>query len=283
MKGKIVLVTGATSGIGKAAAIGLSRLGAMLIATGRIKEKCEETVEEIRRETGSDAVGCMVADLSTLQGMRSLASDYLSRYRRLHVLVNNVGGFFNQREETADGFELTFALNHLSYFLLTNLLLDVIKSSAPSRIINVTSGIHVSQKGMPFDDLQTEEGYKGFKAYGRSKLANVLFTYELARRLEDTGVTVNAYNPGFTATGLGMQPGGFGGFTKWMVSKMAKTPEKAAESLIWLSSSPEVEGVSGSYFENMEAVRSSRASYDSQAARRLWEISEELTGLKKGR
>ncbi|MBD3286229.1 SDR family NAD(P)-dependent oxidoreductase, partial [candidate division WOR-3 bacterium] len=200
----------------------------------------------------------------------------------LHVLVNDAGGFFTRREETADGLELTFALNHLSYFLVTNLLMDAIKSSAPARIINLTSGIHARERQMPFDDLQTMEFYKGFKAYGRSKLANLLFTYELARRLEDTGVTVNAYNPGFTATGLGMQPGGFGPLMRWMVSKMAKNPQKAAEPLIWLASSDEVEGVSGNYFEHKEPVRSSAASHDTSAARILWEISEKMTGHKTG-
>ncbi|MBN2378932.1 SDR family oxidoreductase [candidate division WOR-3 bacterium] len=280
MHGKIALVTGATSGLGKATAFEMARLGAMVILVGRSKEKCEATVDHIKKETGNDGVGYMVADLSVQREVRKVSQDFTSRHNRLHVLVNNVGGFFNTRFETEDGFELTFALNYLSHFLLTDLLLDVLKASSPARIINVSSGIHARERRMPFDDLQTAKGYKGFKAYGRSKLANILFTYELARRLEGTGVTVNVVNPGFTATGLGMQPGGFGEFTKWMVSKMAKTPQQGAETIVYVASSKGVEGVTGKYYENLKDVPSSKTSYNVEAGIRLWEISRKLTGLR---
>jgi len=217
----------------------------------------------------------MAVDFSSLKAVRELASEFKSRYQRLHVLVNNAGTIPAGREISADGFEMQFAVNHLAPFLLTNLLLDVIKLSARARIVNTSSGIH-NRGRIDFDNLHAERRYGFFKVYGQSKLANVLFTYELARRLKGTGVMVNCFTPGMTRTDLGRHLRGPAGF---FFRHMGKSPEDGARTAIYLASSPEVEGVTGKYFSDCRGVRSSDSSYDESLARRLWEVSERLTVL----
>jgi NAD(P)-dependent dehydrogenase (short-subunit alcohol dehydrogenase family) len=281
MIAKTVLITGATSGIGKVTAIELARMGFKVVIAGRSEEKCIRTLEEIREASFGKGEGYLVADLSIQNEVQRLASEFKERYKRLDVLVNNAGGIFSKRTETSDGIEYTFALNHLAYFLLTNLLLDMLRRSAPSRVVSVSSGIHKSAE-IDFDDLGTKKGYSAFKAYGRSKLANVMFTYELARRLEvlRTGVTATVMNPGFTRTGFGRNNKGFFGLmTKASNAIGAKKVEEGARTLIWLASSPNVEGVTGKYFEDMKDTASSRLSYDEDAVKKLWDISAFLTGV----
>jgi NAD(P)-dependent dehydrogenase (short-subunit alcohol dehydrogenase family) len=278
MSGKTCIVTGATSGIGFATAKTLAQQGATVVAVGRNPEKGIEIVTRIRRETDNTSTEFMPADLSVQAQVRRLAQQFQSGHPRLDVLVNNVGGFFTRRQLTADGIERTFALNHLSVFLLTNLLLDTLKASAPARIVNVSSDMHKSAR-IDFDDLQGEHKYSGARAYAQSKLAIVLFTYELARRLEGTGVTVNALHPGFVATNLYQNSGRLIKLFTPLVKLMAKSPEEGAETSIYLATSSEVEGVTGKYFNEKQAVRSAPASYDEATAQRLWKVSAEMTGL----
>ncbi|HRL11689.1 MAG TPA: SDR family oxidoreductase [Aggregatilineales bacterium] len=280
MKGKVILITGATNGIGLEAARALGRSGARLVIVGRSADKTNATADLIRRDTGAD-VTPLIADLSQQADIRALAADFKTRFDRLDVLINNAGAYFNSKQMTADGFEMTFALNHLSYFLLTHLLLDVIKDSAPARIINVSSNAH-KFGGIDFDNLQAEKRFGGMIAYGQSKLENILFTYELARRLEGTGVTVNALHPGVVRTGFGKNNGAlmtvamniFQGIT-------GISAEQGADTIVYLASSPEVADVSGKYFYKRRAIKSSAVSYDTDAAARLWAISEALTGINQ--
>ncbi len=278
MNGKICLVTGATSGIGKVTARALAARGATVIVVGRNPDKSAATVAQIRQQTGNSAVEFMLADLSSLQQVRQLAEEFKKRYQHLHVLVNNAGAIYFSRQETVDGFELTFALNHLNYFLLTNLLLDTLKASAPSRIVNVSSAVHASGT-INFDDLQARNKYSGMSIYGQSKLANVLFTYELARRLAGTGVTANAVHPGMVATNFAANNGLLGRLARPVMNLMSISEEEGADTIIYLATSPEVEGVTGKYFVKRRAVPSSQESYDEAEARRLWQVSEELVGL----
>jgi NAD(P)-dependent dehydrogenase (short-subunit alcohol dehydrogenase family) len=280
MRDKTVLVTGATNGIGKAAALELARMGARVIVVGRNRAKTEATVHEIKAHSQNQLVDMLLADLSSMTEVRRLANEFNCKYERLDVLVNNAGGVFSSRQETVDGYELTFALNHLAPFLLTNLLLDTIKVSAAARIINVASVVHTRGR-INFDDLQSKRSYGlgGFAAYAASKLANVLFTYELARRLEGTGVTVNALAPGNVASGFGHNNQGVMDLVFRVIHRFAKTPEQGAETIIYLASSPAVEGVSGKYFDECQAVSSSPASYDEVIARRLWNESARLVTI----
>jgi NAD(P)-dependent dehydrogenase (short-subunit alcohol dehydrogenase family) len=278
MAGKICLVTGATGGIGLVTARALAQMGAHVVVAGRSEQKCEAAVAHIRAETGSDAVEYLLADLSVQAQVRALAGEFLRRHARLDVLVNNAGVYNAKRQESDDGFELTWAVNHLGYFLLTHLLLDALKSSAPSRIVNVASGAHV-RGALDFDDLQWQQGYSGFPVYAQSKLANILFTYELARRLDGTGVTANALHPGFVASGFGKNNGFVYRMAMPITALFALSPEEGAQTSIYLASSPEVEGVTGQYFYKCQPFRSSRATYDEAAARRLWEVSAAMTGL----
>jgi retinol dehydrogenase-12 len=280
MRGKTCLVTGATSGIGEITAGELARYGAAVVVEGRSRERCEATVRRIRERTGNDAVEPLVGDLSSQAEVRRLAQEFRDRHRRLDVLVNNAGAMFARRRESADGIEMTLALNHLGYFLLTGLLLDSLRSGAPSRIVNVSSEAHRMVKGMDFGDLQGRRRYRGFRAYGQSKLANLLFTSELARRLEGTGVTANALHPGFVATNFSAGNGWVGWLMRRGASLFAISPEEGAKTTIFLATSPGVEGVTGRYFVKQEAVPSSPASRDMAAARRLWEVSEEMTALR---
>jgi NAD(P)-dependent dehydrogenase (short-subunit alcohol dehydrogenase family) len=277
MQGKIILVTGATNGIGLVTARELARLGGEVTLVGRNAARCSGAAELIRLQTGV-VVGTIVADLSTLAGIRQTAADFLKTHQNLHVLVNNAGGMFARRRLTPDGFETTFALNHLSYFLLTNLLLELLKSSAPARIVNVSSRSHERAK-LDFDNLQGEKRYAGMRAYGQSKLANLLFTYELARRIAGTSVTVNALHPGFVATGFARNNGPFYNVGTWVAGRLfGRTPEQGARTSLYLASSPEVEGVTGKYFVDCSPVESRPQSYDLAAAAKLWQVSEALVG-----
>jgi NAD(P)-dependent dehydrogenase (short-subunit alcohol dehydrogenase family) len=279
MAGKVCLVTGATSGIGRVVATALAAQGAEVIVAGRHQPKADETVSWIKSETGNHAVRYLLADFSDLGQVRDLASAVKERSSRLDVLVNNAGTFFNTRHETPYGVEMTFLVNHLAPFLLTNLLLKTLQKSAPARIVNVSSAAH-QYDTMNFDDLGFKRGYVGMKAYARSKLANVLFTYELARRLDGSQVTVNAVHPGHVATDMWKTNFPLiGPALKWVMGFFARTPEQGADTVIYLASSPEVEGISGKYFADREAVQSSPLSYDKEVAQRLWQISKDLTRL----
>jgi NAD(P)-dependent dehydrogenase (short-subunit alcohol dehydrogenase family) len=282
MKDRIVMVTGATAGIGKVTALEIARLGATVIAVGRDEAKGRDVVAMIKRQTGNPNVDYLLADLSSIEQTKALAEHYRATHDRLHVLVNNVGAIFMARSESVDGIENTFALNHLvGYFLLTNLLLDVIKASAPARIVNVSSRAHF-QAQMDFEDLELREGYSGFKAYSNSKLANLLFTYELARRLEGTGLTANALHPGMAATNFGVtnNSGPLWRIMRRVLNLFAISEAEGAQTSIYLATSPEVEGVSGKYYEKSRPERSSEASYNEADQKRLWEISERMLGLK---
>jgi len=276
MAGKICLVTGATAGIGEATASGLASLGATVIVAGRNTERCSASVERIKQRTRNPEVAYLVADLASQREVRRLAGEFKTRYARLDVLVNNAGAINLARRSTVDRIELTFALNHLSYFLLTDLLIDLMISSAPARIVNVSSSSH-RQTGINFENLQGGGRYRGFRAYAQSKLGNVLFTYELARRLEGTGVTANALHPGVVATRFLANNGKIGPIFSFLFGLRGISPENGARTSIYLASSNEVEGVTGSYYEKSRAVRSADASYDEDAAARLWEISADMT------
>jgi retinol dehydrogenase 14 len=279
MAPKTILITGATSGIGRATAESLAQQGAQVVLVGRNHAKTEAAVDAIRRATGNASVDCLLADLSVQAQVRALAEQFRARYPRLDVLINNAGGVFRYRRLTADGLEMTFALNHLSYFLLTNLLLDTLVASGPARIVNVASRAGVRLRGLDFDDLQSARRYFGFTAYARSKLANLLFTFELARRLAGTGVTANAMHPGLVATGFGAQNGRLWQWLYVYINAVGRTPAQGADTLTYLATSPEVEGVTGQFYFERRPLRSSPASYDEAAARRLWDISMRLTGL----
>ena len=250
MSGKTVLVTGGTGGIGKATAAGLASLGARVGIVGRDRQRAEAAAADIRRENDAPAVDLFVADMSSQAEVRRLAAEVLGRYPRLDVLVNNVGGFWATRHTTADGLEHTFAVNHLAPFLLTNLLLERLEASAPARIVTVSSGAQ-SMGRIDFDDLQGERNYQGQRAYNQSKLANVLFTYELARRLAGTGVTANVLHPGVVRTRFGAEdPARLTNLLVPIARLFMKTPEQGAATPVYLASSPEVEGVTGRYFAN---------------------------------
>lgn len=278
MNGKICMITGSTSGIGKETARVVAGRGATVIVVGRNADRTAATAEEIKRSTGNSAVEFLVGQLSTSQGVRDLAGQFQTRYPRLDVLVNNAGAMFAARQENGEGVEMTFALNHLAYFHLTNLLVGSLKAAPGARVVNVASDAHRMVRGLNFADLQGRRSYRGFRAYSQSKLANILFTYELARRLSGDRINVNALHPGFVATNFFEGNGASGMLMRIGAALFAIPTEKGARTSVYLASSPDVEGQSGSYFERERPVKSSRASYDEEAARRLWQISEELTG-----
>jgi len=278
LEGKVCIVTGSTSGIGKETARALAHQGGKLILVGRNPDKTAATVEEFKREADNPDIEYLLADLSSQNEIRRLAEAFKNRHNRLDVLVNNAGAFFLWRQESVDGIEMTFALNHLGYFLLTNFLLDTIVASAPARIINVSSGSHL-RAILDFDELQGRRGFGGMNAYGQSKLANVLFTYELARRLEGTGITVNALHPGFVATNIGSNIGWFMRIIRPLMNVRALSVEEGAETVIYLATSPEVEGITGKYYFRCKPAPSSAYSYDEEVAKQLWAVSEEMTGL----
>ena len=275
MRGKVCLVTGANSGIGRVAALELAERGATVVLVCRSEERGAPVLAEIGRRSGGGNATLLTADLSSQRQVREAAADFLERFDRLDVLINNAGvAGWGNRLVTEDGLERTFAVNHLAPFLLTGLLLDRLLASAPARVVTVSSAAHKCYR-LHLDDLQGERRYSGFGAYSRSKLANVLFTQELSRRLEGTGVTANCLHPGVVATGI------FRNIPRWMrvilTSQLVLSPEKGADTVLYLATAPEVAAVTGQYFVRRRPVRSSRASRDAAAARRLWEASEALT------
>jgi len=326
MTGKVCMVTGATAGIGAATAQALAQQGATVIVVGRNPEKGGAAVERIKHRTGNHQVAFLLADLSVQYEIHQLVQQFKSCYHRLDVLVNNAAALFATRQLSVDGIEMTFAVNHLSYFLLTNLLLDTLRASTPARIINVSSHAHavpplplaalqdqqrhpgrsfwknlllrklnalarLSKKSVPeespgegidFDNLQGQHHYLGWRVYGLSKLANILFTYELARRLEGTGITVNALDPGVVATNAlasSLRLRGVGWLGRLLFELKAVNSARGAATTVYLATSPDVEGITGEYFVGKKTVPSSTASYDKVAAQQLWQLSMELTGL----
>ena len=279
MSGKMVLVTGGTGGIGRATAVGLAALGARVGITGRDATRTAAAAADITAETGNPAVDAFAADLSSQDGVRGLAAEVLTQYPRLDVLVNNVGGYWAHRHVTADGLEHTFALNHLAPFLLTNLLLERLRASAPARVVTVSSGAQAMGR-LDFDDLQGERGYSGQRAYNASKLANVMFAFELARRLEGTGVTSTVLHPGVVRTSFGGedQTRLFAVLTR-VARPFMKTPARGADTSIYLASSPAVDGVSGAYFANRTPKQANKLAYDPTTTARLWNVSAELARL----
>lgn len=282
MTGKTVLISGGTGGIGRAAAIGLASMGARVGITGRDRDRAESAATAIARESGSTGLDVFVADMSSQADVRGLAEEVLAAYPRLDVLLNNVGGFWSHRRVTADGLEHTFALNHLAPFLLTSLLLERLKTSAPARVVTVSSGAHATGE-IDFDDLMGERKYSGSRAYDQSKLANVMFTYELARRLTGTGVTATALHPGMTSTAFSAEdPARAYAPLVAVMRPFMRSPRKGAETSVYLASSPEVEGVTGRYFADRTAKESHKSSYDTATTARLWQVSADLVGLGAG-
>ena len=275
MNGKIVMVTGATNGIGKVSALELAKMGATVILVSRSAEKCEAVAKAIREAAGHDNVVAMPADLSVQAEIHRLADQFLATHSRLDVLLNNAGAVYTKHEVSKDGIEMTWALDHMNYFLLTNFLLPALKAA---RVVNVSSGAHAMGK-INFDDVQFTKGYSGFKAYSQAKLANIMFTYELARRLQGTTVTANALHPGAVSTGFGQNNAGlFGGLWKFF-GRFTLSPEEGAKTSIYLASSPEVAGITGQYFDKCKPVKSNAASYIEADQKRLWDLS--LSMLKQ--
>src|SRR6266480_3304768 len=279
MQGKICVVTGANSGIGKATALELAQMSATVVMVCRDRARGEEARSEITTKSRNNAVDLLQADLSSQQSIRQLVENFQQHYTHLHVLINNAGAAFTGRRETVDGLEMTFAVNYLAPFLLTHLLLDVLKASAPARIVNVSSNSHKSGY-IQMDDLQEEKHYRSMRVYGQSKLAVVLFTYELARRLQGMGVTANCLHPGFVATHFGQRDAGaaFRLLVK-VIGSFGTSPEKGAKTSIYLASSPDVEGVTGTYFVKSISRRSASISYDESLQQQLWELSAKLVNV----
>jgi NAD(P)-dependent dehydrogenase (short-subunit alcohol dehydrogenase family) len=281
LDGKVFLLTGATEGIGKAAGKVFAERGATLVVTARNREKGEGVVAEWKSATGNDRIELIVADLSKLGDVRAVAAAFRDKHDRLDVLVNNAGALFTAYQQTVDGFEMTFALNHLSYFLLTHELLDLLERTEGARVVNTSSGAH--QRGqLDLDTVARRASRKvGFPAYCDSKLANVLFTRVLARRVAGTGVTVNCFHPGFVRTGFGQNNHDFMGaminVSSWL---FARSPEKGAETLVWLATSPDAARYSGQYFHDCAVARTAPRAHDDALADGLWALSENLCGLR---
>jgi len=278
LSGRVCVVTGASSGIGRATARALAGAGATVALVCRDRRRGEETVTALRAESGNGAVALFLADLSSQAEIRRLAAALSDRYPAIHGLINNAGVFNLRHSLTVDGIETVFAVNHLAYFLLTHLLLDTLKRSAPARIVNVASDAHRFGT-IDLDDLGHARRYRAMRVYGASKLANILFTYELARGLAGTGVTANCLHPGAVATRLGHNNGRVASVITKLLKPFFRTPEQGAATAVYLASSPAVEDVSGRYFVNCHEARSSRATYDAELARRLWAASARLTGI----
>ena len=280
MAGKVIVITGGNTGIGKEAAVALAGRGAQVVITSRNEERGRAARQEIAQRSGNDSVDVMPLDLASFRSIRSFAADALDRFDHLDVLVNNAGLILHRRAETEEGFEETFGVNHLGHFLLTDLLLERLRASAPARVVVVSSDAHKgARQGLDFDDLQAEHKYRWAKAYSKSKLANIYFARELSRRLDGTGVTVNALHPGFVRSefGRGGDLGGIYGWgIKYLASPFAISPEKGALTSIYLASSPDVESVSGGYFFKNKPSTPSAVAQDDDAARRLWDASEKL-------
>jgi len=290
MKGKVVVITGATSGIGKVAAENLARMGARIIQIARDRHRGEAALKSLRACAPGVEHTVHYADLSRLSEMKRVAAEIAGAEARIDVLINNAGALFGSRQVTEDGLERTFALNHLSYFVVTQGLLERLVASVPARIVNTASDAH-EPATLDFDDLQSEKAYRGsfwqalryggpgFKVYGRSKLCNILFTRELARRLDGTGVTANCLHPGFVATRFGDQSGGLISFGVGVAKRFALTPNQGAETLVYLASSPEVAGATGRYFHKCRPINPSRAAQGDATAQRLWDETAKIAGL----
>ena len=287
MKGKICIVTGSNSGIGKETALALAKMGATVVMVVRSQERGEKAQREIIRQTGNNSVDLMICDISSMNSIRRFAKEFKNKYKRLDVLVNNAGAMFNKREVTPEGFERTLAINYLGPFLLTHELLDLLKSSAPSRVINVSSGL-AKNGTVDLDDLQSEKNYRGTKAYSQvrapvyanTKLMVMLFTYELAERLKGTGVTANVLMPGFVATNLGKNSGSLSSSLMFkMVRPMQVSPRKGAETSVYLASSSEVTNVTGKCFAKKKETTTCPASYDENLQKQLWKRTEIMLGL----
>lgn len=277
MEGKVCVVTGATSGIGRMTALELARRGASVAIVARDPERARETASAIAAAGGGRAPEVFLADLSSQAEIRRAAAEILARLPRIDVLVNNAGVVNLKRTTTVDGIETTFAVNHLAYFLLTELLLDRLRASAPARIVNVGSEAHKFVKGMQFDDLEFAHNYRSMRVYGHSKLANLLFTFDLARRLAGSGVTVNCVHPGAVATGLGKNNGRLAQVLIGLLAPFFRSPKQGAETSIYVATAPELDGVSGKYFMRCRERAPSRAAVDRAAAERLWKVSEAMT------
>jgi len=281
MQGKVCVITGATSGIGLVAAERLGALGARLVLVGRDEVRGETALKELRLRIPGVAATIHYGDLSRLSEMNRLAAEIAAAEPRIDVLINNAGAIFQERSATEDGLERTFALNHMAYFVLTNRLRERLVASAPARVVSVSSDAHRG-KTLDFDDLQSTRGYRGFSVYGRSKLANILFTRELARRLAGTGVTANCLHPGFVATRFGENNGRFFRVGITIAKRFALTPEQGAETIVYLASSPDVATTTGAYFVKCKVATPTKAAQDDAAARRLWEESERLAVVRHG-
>jgi len=282
MQDKVYLLTGATAGIGLVTARKLAQQGVTLVMVGRNAEKTAALTAEIKQQSGNPRVSYLLADLSLQRDVRALAENFLRQYPRLDVLINNAGAIFMSREESAEGIEMTLATNHLNYFLLTHLLLDRLKASVPARIVNVASNAHEGAR-LNFDDLQNRRGYSGQVVYGQSKLMNILFTEELARRLAGTQVTVNCLHPGLVATNfLTNNRGILFKIARRVLNLVALTPEQGAHTMYYLATAPEVAGVTGKYFDPQgREARPTAPSHTEADAKKLWALSEQLTGIAK--
>lgn len=285
MKGKRVLVTGASDGIGKQAALDLAALGADVVIAGRNESKTRAVLDQLYALGGAGDHALLLADLSSIRQTKDLAAEFLGAYDRLDVLLNNAGASFQDYATSADGIERTFALNHLSYYLLGNLLLDALKRAADTngeaRMINVSSSAHQQARdGLILDEAPEASRYRSFRAYGESKLANLLFSYELARRLEGSGISVNAVHPGLVKTNIGGDARGMTAIIfRGLQALFGRSPQKGAETLVYLASSPDVAGLSGKYWVDKKQLRSSDNSYDREQQRRLWDYSAQITGV----
>jgi NAD(P)-dependent dehydrogenase (short-subunit alcohol dehydrogenase family) len=272
---KTVLVTGTTNGIGKVTALELARQGYQVLITSRDATKGQQMLPELQAQNDKTVPELFVGDLSSMADVRRIATEVRARHSRLDVLINNAGGLFDRRQLTVDGFEYTFALNHLSYFLLTNLLLPSLKAAGTARVVSVSSsGNNLAR--MRWDDLQYQAGYSGWLAYGQSKLMNVLFALALARRLQGSGVTSNVLHPGVINTGFGKTTTGLNKIVAWGANLAAISPEQGAQTSLYLATAPAVEGVSGVYSVKQKVARANTVAYDQVAQERLWALSEEL-------
>jgi NAD(P)-dependent dehydrogenase (short-subunit alcohol dehydrogenase family) len=278
MHGKVVVITGATSGIGRIAAEALAAQGARIVLVARDQSRAERILERLRAVGPQVAHQAHIADLSGLAATKQVGEKIAAQEPRIDVLINNAGNVYARRALTADGLECTFALNHMAYFVLTHALRERLLAASPARIVNTASGAH-RRNSLDFDDLQMERGYRALTAYGRSKLANILFTRELARRLAGTGVTANCLHPGFVATGLGQRDAGFFGAMMRVAMVLAGKPERGAKTIVHLAASPDVASATGGYYIDCREAQPSRAAQDDAAARRLWEESVRLARL----
>ncbi|UNC92178.1 SDR family oxidoreductase [Candidatus Contubernalis alkalaceticus] len=276
----IVVITGANSGMGKATSIELAKIGAVIVMLCRSKERGEEALQNVRAISGNNSVELMLCDLGSIKSIRNFCVEFKKKYQQLNVLINNAGVILPGYHQTADGFELHFGVNHLGHFLLTNVLLNILIASAPARIINVTSGAHKTGK-IYFEDVNLKKNYTFWRAYAQSKLANIMFTYELSERLKGTGVTANCLHPGAVATSMGInRDTGFGTLITRLLRPFFQTPEQGAETAIYLATSSDIEGVTGRYFYRKRSVPSSKSSYDKAIAKKLWDLSKKLVEFK---